>query len=112
MVTVKESGAEIVGFGVIKPSRRHYVQTVVKQSGAELRPEMHEQGYVVVKEEYRGNGISGAIVRALRSAHEIRLFATTSNARMKNTLREWGFVQRGNEWTGSSRNVLSLGVRA
>ena len=110
VVAVKQSGAEIVGVGVIKPTRRHYTETVAQQSGAELRPEMHELGYVVVKEEHRGHGISRAIVRALCSAHEAPLFATTSNALMQHTLERFGFVKRGTEWTGGSGKLLSLWV--
>ena len=111
MVAVKRSGAEIVGVGVIKPARPRYTETVAKRSGAELHPEMLELGYIVVKEEYRGHGISRAIVQVLHSAHEAPLFATTSDARMKRTLERFGFVRRGNEWTGDRGSVLSLWVR-
>ena len=111
MVAVKRSGAEIIAVGVIKPPRP-YTETVANRSRIELHPDMHELGYVVVKEEYRGQGISRAIVQALLSAHEAPLFATTSNAGIKHTLEGVGFVRRGNEWTSArGGNVLSLWVR-
>ena len=112
MVAVKRSGAEIIGVGVIKPARRRYAQTVATRSGAELHPDMHELGYVVVKEEHQGQGISRAVVQALLSEHDAPLFATTSDVRMTRTLERFGFVRRGNEWTSArGGNVLSLWVR-
>jgi len=38
------------------------------------------------------------------------LFATTSNLRMKKTLRRAGFVQEGQEWKGTN-SQLSLWIR-
>ena len=81
MAAVKRSGTEIIGVGVIKPARRRYAQTVATRSGAELHPDMHELGYVVVKEEHQGQGISRAVVQALLAEHDAPLFATTSDVR-------------------------------
>ena len=111
VVAVKRLGAEIVGIGTIKPARPTYTGTVAKRSGAELDPEMHELGYVAVKERHRGQGISHAIVQELLSAHDAPLFATTSDARMKRTLGRFRFVRRGSEWAGDRGSVLSLWVR-
>ena len=112
VVAVKRSGAKIVGVGAIKTARPTYTATVAERSGFELQPEMHELGYITVKQEHQGRGMSGAIVKALHSAHKAPLFATTSDARMKRTLERFRFVRRGNEWTSArGGNVLSLWVR-
>ena len=110
-VALKLSGAEIVGIGVIKPVRRGYAKTVAKRSGSELDPEMHEMGYITVREDHRRRGIAFAIAQALDSEHKAPLFATTSDESMKRTLGQRGFVPRGNEWTGDRGSVLSLWVR-
>ena len=110
-VAVKRSGAEIIGVGAIKPLRQ-YTETVAQRSGAELHPETHELGYIAVKEEHRGQGISRAIVQTLLRVHDGPLFATTWNAWMRRTLEGVGFVQRGKEWpTTGGGNMLSLWVR-
>ena len=110
VVAVKWSGAEVVGVGVIKPARPH-TATVARESGFELHPKMHELGYVTVKPEHRGQGISRDIVEALHTAHEAPLYATTSNKWMRRTLGQCGFVRRGNEWPGNDDGMLSLWVR-
>ena len=111
VVAVKRSGAEIVGVGAIKPTRRHYATTVAERSGFELNPEMHEMGYITVREDHQGCGIARDIVQALDSEHEPPLFATTSNESMKRILGEFGFVRRGKGWTGDRGGVLSLWIR-
>ena len=111
VVAVKRSGAEIVGVGVIKPTRRHYAKTVAERSGFELDPDMHEMGYITVREDHQRRGIARDIVKALDSEHEPPLFATTSNESMKRILGEFGFVRRGNGWTGDRGGVLSLWIR-
>ena len=110
-VAVKRSGPDIVGVGVIKPFRPCYTANVARRSGSDLISETHELGYVTVKKAHRRRGISRAIIQALLSAHEGPLFATTSNAAIKCTLKRFGFVQRDNEWPGSRDSVLSLWVR-
>ena len=110
VVAVKWSGAEVVGVGVIKPARPH-TATVARESGFELPPKMHELGYITVKDEHQGQGISRALVKALHTAHEAPLYATTSNERMRSTLRRFGFEPRGNEWRGNEGSMLSLWVR-
>ena len=111
VVAVKRSCTDIIGVGVIKPAR-DYTETVATRSCAELRPETHELGYVVVKKEHRGQGIARAIVQALLSAHEASLFATTWRKSMKHILGESGFVRRGIEWRSTrGSDMLSLWVR-
>ena len=111
VVAVKRSGTDIIGVGVIKPARE-YTETVATRSRAELRPETHELGYVVVKKEHRRQGIAPAIVEALLSAHDAPLFATTWRKSMKRILRESGFVRQGIEWPSTrGGDMLSLWIR-
>ena len=109
MVAVARSGADIVGVGAIKPPRP-YTKRVAERSGFDLDPQMHELGYITVREDHRGRRISHAIVQALDSEHEAPLFATTSSEAMKRTLRRFRFEPRGTEWTRRG-SVLSLWVR-
>ena len=111
VVAVKRSGGEIVGVGVIKPSRQRHAKTVAEGSGVDLDPEMHELGYITVREDHRRRGIARALVQVLDTEHEAPLFATTWKKSMKDLLGEFGFVQRGDEWTGDRDNDLSLWVR-
>ena len=110
MVAVKRSGGDIIGVGAIKPPRP-YTKRVAERSGFDLDPEMHEMGYITVREDHQGRRISRAIVQALDSEHEAPLFATTSSEAMKRTLRRFRFERRGTEWTGDRGSVLSLWVR-
>ena len=111
LVAVQRWASAIVGVGVIKPVRRRYTERVAKRSGAELQLGIHELGYITVREGYRGQGMSRAIVQALLAAHEGPLFASTSNVWMIRTLKQFGFAQRGNTWCGNRRDELSLWVR-
>jgi len=110
MVALRRSGADIIGVGAIKPPRP-YTKRVAERSGFDLDPEMHEMGYITVREDHQGRRISRAIVQALDSAHEAPLFATTSSEAMKRTLRRFRFEQRGTDWIGYRGSVLSLWVR-
>ena len=99
-------GAEVAGVGVIKPARRHTV-TVARPSGFELHPPTRELGYISAKDERQGRGISRAIVEALHFAHEVPLFATTSNERMLRTLVRCGLARQGNDWCGDDGSMSS-----
>ena len=83
VVAVRRLDAEIVGVGVIKPSRRGYAKQVAARSGYGLDPEMHELGYITVREDHRRRGIARAVVQTLDTEHEAPLFATTGRSRLR-----------------------------
>ena len=111
-VAVTRLGAEIVGVGVIKSGDHPHTTTVARLSGVELPPDVDELGYVAVKEEHQGQGISRRMVRALLSEHDGPLFATTSSKWMMRTLVKVGFMQQGKKWrAGGGGDWLSMWVR-
>jgi len=55
--------------------------------------------------------LSGRIVQKLLSSNAGALFATTSSERMKKTLAQAGFVQKGSEWEGRKNQQLSLWIK-
>ena len=111
VVAIQRVGREIVGVGVIKRRRTEYATDIAVKSGFSFDHTMHELGYVAVKKSHRGNQYSHKITEKLLSSFQSRpIFATTSNPRMKETLRKEGFLQQGKEWKGRTGNLLSLWI--
>jgi predicted GNAT family N-acyltransferase len=103
---------EIVGVGIIKPPRPWYASGIARRSGFDFDSNMLELGYVSRSRNHRGHGLSQKIVSNLIAVlPRMPLFATTSNEKMKQTLRENRFVQQGKQWQGKNKNRLSLWVR-
>lgn len=112
LVALKRDGHEIVAVGAIKQKRPKYAAAIAKKCGFSFDSNIHELGYVAVKETQRGKRLSHHITAALLSRFaDHPLFATTSNFRMKCTLKRFGFVQRGNEWKGNGEDPLSLWLK-
>ena len=111
VIAVKRDGTDVVGVGAIKRKRPSYASGIAKSSGFLFDANTHELGYVAVKKSHRKRGISHEIAAKLLSTFQTKpLFATTSHDAMKLTLKNAGFVQRGNEWPGVKR-VLSLWIK-
>ena len=103
---------EIVGVGIIKPPRPWYASGIAKRSGFAFDSNMLELGYVSRSRSHRGHSLSQEIVSNLVAVlPRVPLFATTSNEKMKQTLRKNRFVQQGKQWQGKRENSLSLWVR-
>lgn len=98
-------GKEIVGVGAIKRARHKYAAGIARKSGVEFPPETLELGYVAVSPNHRGHHLSHCIVNALLKQHRGRIFATTYDAYMKNTLTNAGFENKGKEWPGRKHMV-------
>lgn len=112
IVAVAREGRSVVGVGAIKRKRPQYAASVSRHSGFVVGGDWHEFGYVAVSASHQGQGLSRRLTTKLISAFsDQRLFATTSNTRMKRTLANAGFAPRGNEWLGTSGQLLSLWVR-
>lgn len=107
VLAVALKGEQIVGIGAIKRERRKYTTDVAKKSGVKFPPETSELGYVAVTPEHRGHHLSHCIVKALLKQYTGRLFATTYNPHMKETLKRSGFVKKGEEWKGR-KGMLSF----
>jgi|HubBroStandDraft_1064217.scaffolds.fasta_scaffold115606_3 predicted GNAT family N-acyltransferase len=97
----------IVGVGAIKRERLQYAADIAIKSGVEFPPETPELGYVAVSPDHRGHHLSHCIVKALLKKHRGRIFATTYDAYMKNTLTNAGFENKGKEWPGR-KHMLSF----
>ncbi len=112
LIALKRDGHEIVAVGAIKPHRLQYAAGVATKCGFAFDHSTHELGYVAVKASQQGKHLSRHITAALLSEFGNRpLFATTSNPRMKSTLRNLGFVQRGKEWEGTGGSRLSCWLK-
>lgn len=112
MVAVKTFRHDIVGVGVIKRRRPDYAADKARRSGFLFDPNIHELGYVAVKETHQGLGISKEIAATLLAAFQERpLFATTASDRMKKTLERAGFVKSGGEWPARKGGQLSLWIK-
>jgi GNAT superfamily N-acetyltransferase len=110
VIAIARKGDQIVGVGAIKPVRPKYAAKIARNSGITIPAETLELGYVAVKDAHRGHGLSHRISEILITSHAGRLFATTDDKRMKKTLSEAGFVQKGIEWPGH-RATLSFWER-
>jgi hypothetical protein len=97
----------IVGVGAVKRERRKYAADIARKSGVEFPSETLELGYVAVSPDHRGHHLSQCILKALLKQHRGRVFATTYDARMKNTLTNAGFENKGKEWPGR-KHMLSF----
>ena len=104
----------VVGLGTIKQEREWYAERVqsAEKSHHPFNVKMLELGYVVVADEHGGKHLSGHIADAILADYRA---ATCSQPRtvpkMKSTLKNRGFVQKGKEWDGE-RDPLSLWLRS
>lgn len=112
VVAVVRTGNEIVGVGAIKQAWPRYAPGIARKSGFSFDRNMLELGYVARDPSHRGHNLSPKIVSTLLCTLPcVPLFATTSREKMKETLRDAGFVQEGNEWPGKDKKTLSLWLR-
>jgi hypothetical protein len=108
VLAVVRAGTAIVGVGAIKRRRGTYAAKIARVSGVSFPPETLELGYVAVLPDHRGHKLSGKIVDALLSPYKGRLFATTYNNRMKSVLKNAGFINKGKEWLGRKKQMVSF----
>lgn len=101
---------KIVGIGAIKRPRPDYAKQKQKDANVTFDTEIAELGYVAIDENFRDNHLSGHIADKLLSAYPGPLFSTTDDEKMKSTLGNRGFLQKGGTWKGD-RGVLSLWLR-
>jgi hypothetical protein len=111
VLALASTGNFIVGVGAIKRRRPEYASHIAERSGASFDLNAPELGYIAVDSKHQGHELSGRIVQELLSSHADALFATTSSERMKKTLAQAGFVQKGSEWEGRKNQQLSLWIK-
>jgi predicted GNAT family N-acyltransferase len=112
LVAVKRNAGDIVALGVVKRQRPAYAADKAAKAGFGFDKNIHEIGYVAVRESHKGQHLSRQIVQSFLAEVPCRpLFATTSSDRMKATLRYTGFERQGNEWPAPRGNVLSLWIK-
>jgi hypothetical protein len=103
-------GGKIVGVGAIKRPRPDYAKQKQKDANVTFDTEIAELGYVAIDAKFRDNRLSGRITDKLLAAYPGPLFSTTDDEKMKFTLGNRGFLQKGDTWKGD-RGVLSLWLR-
>ena len=107
----------LVGVGALKSPNSSYRKSVFTKSGTPRSPSAFplELGWVYVKPEYRGCGISGRLVQELMAtARGKNVFATsrTDNHAMHRSLEHSGFVRDGKPYASGIRIAkLQLFVR-
>ena len=101
---------KIVGIGAIKRPRPDYAKQKQRDANVTFDTEIAELGYVAIDDKFRDNHLSGRIADKLLAAYPGPLFSTTDDEKMKSTLGNRGFLQKGDTWKGD-RGVLSLWLR-
>jgi hypothetical protein len=107
-LAIARKDKQVVGLGAIKRQRRRYAADIAKKCGVEFPPETLELGYVAVSPDHWGHHLSHCIVRRLIKQHGGRLFATTYSPQMKEALKRFAFVNKGKEWPGRKRQMISF----
>ena len=111
LIAVVRMQNRIVAVGCIKHERPWYALRTSRNSGVDFPRDILELGYVAVHPDHRRKQLSQRLVGALLARHNRRLFATTHSDFMKTTLGRAGFVQKGNEWEGRNKKMLSFWER-
>lgn len=114
MITVlrKGEGGPIIGVGALKAPLQHYRQSRFANAGASIAgfEEAPELGYVVVHSDWRGQRLSGDLVKAIAEATHESVFATTDSNTMCNNLTRSGFIRLGTDWQGSKAPLSLWGL--
>jgi hypothetical protein len=106
-----QCNGKIVGVGAIKRSRPDYAKLKQEDAKFNFDTAIAELGYVAIDGDFRDNHLSGRITNKLLAAYPGPLFSTTDDEKMKFTLGNRGFLQKGGTWKGE-RGTLSLWLRA
>lgn len=105
----------LVGIGALKRPRSSYKMKVFQKSGTALSADEYnlELGWLYTKPEFRGKGITQAIVGTLLSKIGCeKVFATTRKDDAKHILKKFKFTETGKRFESSRRGYrLSLFVR-
>lgn len=113
MVTILREGdnGRVVGFAALKEPSRNYrlnkfAEAGVAIAGFENAPEL---GYVVIQADWRGQQLSGRLIKLIAQQLREPTFATTDNNTIRINLALSGFTRVGQDWQGN-KGTLSLWV--
>jgi hypothetical protein len=109
-LAIARHDGKIVGVGAIKRPRPSYAKKKQNDAKCLFDAQTAELGYVAIDTDYRDQRLSGRIADKLLAAYSGPLFATTDDKKMKSTLGNRGFQQKGGTWEGE-RGILSLWLR-
>ena len=112
VVVLKRIDGKVVGLGAIKRQRPDYAADKARASGYDLDPNMHEVGYVAVRQAFGERGVlwadHGCPVVGVAAA---AVLGDDIESVYGETLTRAGFDPRGEPWAGASGNVLRLWIR-
>ena len=102
---------EIVGVGVIKGPNVQHAKTVAEEHKHGFPATTPELGYASLWKAHRNKHLSSRIFETLLSGPDERLYAVTSEEKMKHLLGKHGFVERGTTTKGRRGDTLSLWLK-
>jgi hypothetical protein len=89
-----------------------YAAGIARKAQFMFDQNMHELGYIVLKNSHQGSGLSKMITDKLLSLFQGKpLFAITSNERMRTSLGKRGFAQQGTSWPNRKGEPITLWIR-
>lgn len=110
-----ERDKKMVAVAALKPARPKYARRLSgkEKSGYELCGDIPELGYVAVSCDWRDLHLSSKVVEKILTEHGSgKLFATTSDPKMKKLLAKHDFSRVGQEWPSKRPGEhLSLWIR-
>jgi hypothetical protein len=110
-IALRRDAGEIVALGAVKRIRPNYAADKADRAGFQFDSNIHEVGYIVVRESHRDKKLSRPILEALLASFDSRpLFATTFNERMMTSLGRCGFEKKGKKWQNPKGDWLSLWI--
>jgi ribosomal protein S18 acetylase RimI-like enzyme len=106
---LQDTGGTPVGVGALKKPNGNYRSTVFQKTGSSEEPGKYEAelGWVFLKTEFRGQGLSTALMKELLSAaggKAIYATARKNNKTMRAILTKFGFVQEGKDYPSDEGN--------
>jgi len=98
---IKDDNGEMVGVGAVKNPLLTYVDHVFKKAESNKEPNQYtlELGWIYIKPEFCGRGLSITLIsKLLSSIGKKAIFATTkeNNAQMRKNFKKFDFLQSGN----------------
>jgi RimJ/RimL family protein N-acetyltransferase len=109
LVWLQDTNGTLVGVAALKKPNENYRSTVFQKAGSREEPGKYkaELGWVFLRTEFRGQGLSTALMKALLSAAGGKaIYATVrkNNKTMRAILTKFDFVQGGKDYPSDEGN--------